>query len=349
MDPRRRTQIRRVLRPLLRAAQALLLRVRVEGLAHVPPRGPLLIVFNHLSNFDGPLVIANVPYEMEAVGPGDFKLPSWLGWGLRLYGMTLIRRGSPDRSSLKALLDHLKAGRILAMAPSGGMWETAITDVKPGAAYLSQAAGAPILPCAIGGAYLLEGRLSHGQRPRITIRFGEVMPPVPPSPDRSSREADLEAASQAIVRRIYALLPPEERARYDRWARETYDLRLAFAADDDGAPVPYDGPPLPPLAALAEFIAKPNLFRPLWQNAGLSIEPFRQARFFAPLEVQIAARQLRETLTAGDFANYLPYRLGNAKSAAVLSGLAALRGLCDWAMTHQVRIKIMPVCHDPGA
>ena len=108
----------------------------------------------------------------------------------------------------------------------------------------------------------------------------------------------------------------------------------------------YDGPPLPPLAALAEFIAKPNLFRPMWRNARLAVEPVREARFFAPVEVQITARQLYETLAAGDFSGYLAYRLGDEKAQAVMDGLAAFRELCDWAMGRQARIRLVPVVSD---
>lgn len=344
MNPRTRTLVRRVLRPVMRAAQAAFLRVTVQGLENVPPHGPLLIVFNHLSNFDGPLMATNVPYEMEAVGPGDFKLLTWQLWGLHLYGMTLIKRGAADRGSLKKLIDHLKAGRILGMAPSGGTWEKCITDVKPGAAYISQVTQTPILPAAIGGSYLLAERVWRLQRPRVTIRFGELMPPVPPSQDRRQREAELEAASQQIARRIFELLPAADRALYDRWARETYELRCDLV-DEEGRALVYDGPPLGTLAALGEFVVKPNLFRPMWQNADIGVEPFMEARDFSPIEVQIAAARLHEALATGMFADYLPYRLGNEKAAAVLADLLTLHKACDWAMSHQARLRLTPVVH----
>ncbi len=342
MNPRTRTLIRRALRPVMLTAQAAFLRVTVHGLENVPPHGPLLIVFNHLSNFDGPLVATNVPYEMEAVGPGDFKLLPWQSWGLHLYGMTLIKRGAADRDSLKKLIDHLKAGRILGMAPSGGTWEKRITDVKPGAAYISQVTQTPILPGAIGGSYLLAERVRRLERPRVTLRFGQVMPPVPRSQDRRQREAELEAASRQIAGRIYDLLPPADRSLYDRWARETYELRCDFT-DEDGRALAYDGPPLP---ALAEFIVKPNLFRPMWQNAAIGVEPLMEARFFAPIEVQIAAGRLHEALSVGMFADYLPYRLGNEKAAAVLADLLTLREVCTWAMTHHARLRVIPLVHE---
>lgn len=348
MDPKRRTQIRRILRPLMRLGQDAMIRVTVEGVERIPPQGPLLIAFNHLSNFDGPLVMTNCPYEVESVGPGDFKLLPWQLWGLNLYGMTLIKRGSADRASLKALIDHLKAGRILGMAPSGGTWEKRITDIKPGAAYISQVTQSPILPGAIGGAYLLGERIRPFRRPQVIIRFGEVMPPVPRPRDRRQREAELEAASRGIARQIYELLPAADRALYDRWARERYDLRLEFATYEDGTAVLYDGPALPSMAALGEFVVKPNLFRPMWQNAGLNLQPFMEARYFAPVEVQTAARELREALSNGTYVEYIPYRLGVEKNSAVLRSLEALYAIGDWAISQHARVKITPVIVPDG-
>ncbi|MBN1963026.1 MAG: 1-acyl-sn-glycerol-3-phosphate acyltransferase [Anaerolineae bacterium] len=331
---------RRWLRGFARMVQAAFLHVQVSGLEHVPPDGPLLVLFNHLSSLDGPLVMANFPHELELVGPGDFTLAFPGPLVVKAYGMTLIKRGQADRTSLKVIIAHLRAGRRLAMAPEGGTWEKGLADVKPGAAYVSQLTQTPILPVGVGGAYQVEDRLLT--RPRLTVRFGELMPPVPASQDRRMREADLEAASREIMARLYDLLPPEDQARYDQWGRAAYTLRLDFQTDD-GTPLAYDGPPLPDLGALAEFLGKPNLFRPVWQNARLPVEPLRERRFFFPLEVQISLRMVEDLLTAGDYAEYLAYRLGDEQAQAALDGLRAVRGACDWALRHHARVRLEPV------
>ena len=292
-------------------------------------------------------MLANYPRQMEMVGPGDFKMVTLKDWMLRAYGMTMIRRGFADTDGLKALISHLKAGADLLMFPDGGMWEKRRLEAKPGAAYLSQIAGARILPVAIGGTYLQSEAAFRLGMPQLTITFGKVMPAVPPSRDRRHREADLDAASHEIMDRIADLLEPRERTMYAQWAREQYALDVAFA-DVYGEPVAYGGPALPSLATLAEFMAKPNLFRPMWQNADLTVEPFREARFFSPVEVQIGARQLYATLTEGEFERYLPYRMGDEASAEVLEALRALR--CDaaeWAMHHGARMRLTPVRTDP--
>ena len=65
---------RAILRRGVRALQGIFARVEVRGMENVPASGPLLILFNHLSTFDGPLVMGNMPGEIELVGPGDFQI-----------------------------------------------------------------------------------------------------------------------------------------------------------------------------------------------------------------------------------------------------------------------------------
>lgn len=341
----RRETLMRVMRVLRRGFS----RTHIEGLEHLPPAGPLLVCFNHLSILDGPMVVASLPHEVELVGPGDFPMTPVEEVVVRAYGITRINRGRADRASLRALMGHLQAGRILAMAPDGGTWEKPITAVKTGAAYLSQATGAPILPVGLGGLYEVPvvdvGKLLT--RPLISIRFGELMPPVPPSASRADRQADLEAAGQELMQRIYDLLPARDQARYDGWARARYDLVVDFEPYKAGHELDTRTAPLVPMAALGEFVAKRNLFRPMHVNAGLNVDPFRQPRYFSPMEVRLAARDLYRALTFGHYDAYLHYRLGGEKAHEALEALRVLRDeVTEWALDHHARLRLRPIIND---
>ncbi|MFC1959569.1 lysophospholipid acyltransferase family protein [Chloroflexota bacterium] len=348
-DRQKLSQRRRWLRRLMFTIQRLFLRTEIRGLENVPQDGPVLLLFNHLSTLDGPLVMANTPRELELVGPGDF--PSmWLeNITMTLYDMIRVNRGRPDRASLRQMAQHLKEGRALSMAPGGGTWEKRLTEAKPGAAYLSQLIGAPLMVVALGGLY--EVPTFHVKyffkRPRVTMTFSEVLPPVPRSKIRAERDTQLEEATYAIMQRLYELLPSADQARYDHWTRATYDLELTFATLEGDEPLVYDGPPLPDMSGLAEFLAKPNLFRPMWLNSRLNIEPLHEPRFFPPLEVQLAARDLHTHLTVGAYDVYLPYRLGDYKAQQAYAALRFIHDeVCEWAMSHEARIKIVPAIHD---
>ncbi len=336
---------RRLLHATAHAYQDLLTRTTVRGLENIPREGPVLVLPNHVSNLDGPLVLANYPRQVEMVGPGDFKMLNLKDFMLRAYGMTMIKRGFADTDGLKALIAHLRAGRDLLMFPGGGMWEKRRFEVKPGAAYLSQVTGARILPVAIGGTYLK----SKSVFAPFTVTFGKVLPAVPRASNRDERDQVQADASRRIEQAIWSLMEPADRAMYERWACERYEMRLAFAAVDGGAPLAYDGPPLPEMSVLAEFVAKPNLFRPMWENARLPVEPFREARFFAPIEVQMAVRALHRTLSAGSFERYVSYRMGDEADARLMAALEALSAVIEWAIAHGALIKMTPLCFDPEA
>ncbi len=339
---------RRFLHGLAHTFHNVMTRSTVLGLENIPPHGPLLILPNHISNLDGIMVLAYYPRQIEMVGPGDFKMITLKDWMLRSYGVTPINRGRADTAALRAITTHLRDGKDLLMFPSGGMWETRRFEAKEGAAYLSQITQTPILPVGISGTYLKSNDAFFGRQPSLTIHYGPLIPPVPPSRDRRRREADLDAASRDIMACIWDLLEPAQQEQYRRWAREEYSLRVEFRREDDDTPLVYDGPALPDMAALAEFIAKPNLFRPMWQNAGLHLEPFREARYFAPLEVQMAAGDLH-ALLHGAFDRYVPYRMGDEAAAQVSDALLALRHvIAPWAIARNARIRLTPLCVDPA-
>lgn len=338
---------RRILHGLAHTFHDLMTRTEVYGQENIPSRGPVLILPNHLSNLDGMLVLAYYPRQIEMVGPGDFKMITLKGWLLRAYGVTPINRGRADAASLRNLVNHLRSGRDLLMFPDGGMWEKRRFVAKEGAAYLSQLTGAPILPVGLSGTYLKTIDAFTGRMPRLTLRFGQLMPPVPPSRDRRTRNSDLDAASAEIMARIWDLLEPEEQARYRRWEREVYRLQIDFRRAATDELLPYAGPALPDMSALAEFMAKPNLFRPMWENARLNIDPFRQARFFGPLELRFAARDL-SALLLNEYDRYLPYRLGDEAALQVNAALEALRTtVSEWAMAHDALVRLTPLCSDP--
>ena len=134
-------------------------------------------------------------------------LPSGLlNW---LQSFIPLDRDRP-RQALKTMADVLARGGSLAMAPEGhlGYVEGTISELQDGAAYLSQTAGAPIVP--VGATGVLELWL----RCRLTLRVG-----MPIYPTDYENEGDLRTRTHAMTarldREIRALLPGDvERPRF---------------------------------------------------------------------------------------------------------------------------------------
>lgn len=203
---------------LARLVLSLAAGVRVEGLADLPRSGPLIVVANHLSNADPPLVVGWLtpalgrPMHILAkealfVGP--------VGALLRRQGVTPVRSGGSDMAAFRAARDVLARGDVLCIFPEGTRSRTGeLGEPKPGVAMLATRSGGPILPVGISGADRFLGR---GQRlPRlhapITLRVGRPFT-VALDPDRPRREA-LEAASDEIMGHIAALLDERHRGRF---------------------------------------------------------------------------------------------------------------------------------------
>jgi len=91
-----------VVAPLVR----LLFRVRVAGLEHVPTTGPAILVFNHVSTFDGPVLAIETSRrlrrETRFLVASEFFAKPFFGWILRRFDQIKIRR--PDIARAKQVL-----------------------------------------------------------------------------------------------------------------------------------------------------------------------------------------------------------------------------------------------------
>ncbi len=309
----------------------LLVRFELHGREHLQVEGPVLYTGNHAGTLDALLAMMLVPPETAYVTAGDFELLWPANWFIRWVGAIPVRRGSVDREALKRMLDALQDGGRLAIFPEGGSWEKPIHEVKSGATYLSHATGARIVPIGLGGTYRAWDKIVRLRFPRITVNIGAPLPPVAVSGDRRTRQDELQAAAVELMQTIYNLLPAEEQARYDQLARQRFSGCLVFKPEGIRPPeVSFD--------ALAELVAKPNLFSPLRHNARLPVAPLATGRMVSPRRMKRAVEALRAAFSAGDFSGFLEYRLGDSKAAEIRAALAAMIPVLDEAEAAGARV-----------
>lgn len=212
MGKQARSVVRRGCRLLLAVVLPVLMRLRVWGREHVPTSGPLIVVSNHVSHFDAPLLVALLPWPIEFIAVTDLWRVPVTGWLIRLYGAIPLRRGEGDRAALRAALHVLSEGGVLGPAPEGRIAPgAALERPHPGAAYLALRGGVPLLPVGIAGAEHIWESIRLRRRTEVTVRIGT---PFELNPTVGSRRERLTRASDEIMGRIAALLPVAYRGVY---------------------------------------------------------------------------------------------------------------------------------------
>jgi len=185
-------------------------RWEVHGREHVPRRGPLIVVANHLNNADPPLLAASVPRRIRFMAKVEFYR-SWRSrLPIALFGSFPVRRGEADLGALRVAQQLLARGEVVGILPEGTRNKRGIglQPAHPGAALLALRTGAPVLPVGITGTERIHGLSVLLQHPRITVSIGEPLRLARPS--RIDRAA-VEEATATIMRAIAAQLPPEYR------------------------------------------------------------------------------------------------------------------------------------------
>lgn len=219
----------RLLRWFFDKLMALLTDRRIEGMENVPPQGPYIMVVNHLSVVDVPLLYVQLGGEhVTGWAAEKYRRHPLFAPLVRLGGGVFIRRGEVDREALEKAVAWLKTGKVFGISPEGTRSKTGgLLRAKTGVAYLAHMAGSPILPVAITGTEKAFRTLLRLRRPRLTMRIGEPfeLPPL----DENGRNASLRRNTDEIMCRIAALLPPGYRGVYADHPR----LRELLAAEDD--------------------------------------------------------------------------------------------------------------------
>lgn len=177
-------------------------RGRVYGVEHVPQRGPLIVVANHASDFDPPILSNCVRRPVSFMAKEElFRVPL-LGRAIRLYGAYPVKRGSADRSAIRAALAQLEAGWAVGVFLQGTRTADArIPEPKLGAALLAAKSQALLLPVSLWGTEAIIVKDQKLPRPvPVTVRIGEAI-----SPPVSTQRQELEAVTEQCVTAIHAL------------------------------------------------------------------------------------------------------------------------------------------------
>ncbi len=168
-----------ILKPILR----LLYGIKVEGIEHLPRKGPAIIAANHVSFLDSffiPLVVRR--RKVTYLAKADY-FKSWkTAWFFNMAGQIPTERegGKKSEQALNTALRVLKEGKLLGIYPEGTRSPTGkLYRGRTGVARLALAARVPIIPCGLVGTEKVMPKEARFPRllgrPKVVVRFARPL------------------------------------------------------------------------------------------------------------------------------------------------------------------------------
>ena len=205
----------KTLRSIVRFIMNFIADIEVNGLERLPP-GNVIVAANHLGRLDTAALMCILDRE-DIIMPVAEKYKDHPFYGAlgRSVNAVWLNRFEADYSALRQILERMKEGGILAIAPEGTRSKTAaMQEAKMGVAFLASKSGYPVLPVAVTGTEdrgIVEN-LKHFRRSKITVQAAELM--YIDIPKGKGREEALRQATDEIMCQIAALLPEKYRGVY---------------------------------------------------------------------------------------------------------------------------------------
>jgi len=174
----------------------------VEGREHATPGASFVIMSNHQSLYDVPVIYQVLQRRIRMVAKKElFRVPIW-GRAMHSAGFISLDRQSRERSRQTLLdsTDILRTGTSIWIAPEGTRSKTGeLGEFRKGGFHLALQSGCPILPVSIIGTRAVlpskSYRITDGCKVRAVIH-----PPVDPRPYGEERRDELiEVVRNAIA------------------------------------------------------------------------------------------------------------------------------------------------------
>jgi 1-acyl-sn-glycerol-3-phosphate acyltransferase len=198
----------------------------MAGAENVPRTGPIIVCPSHSGTLDPPMVPAFTPRgDSWSMAKSEYFKGGIVEMLFRWYHAFPVVRHTADRAALKLSFDLLKAGHALIIYPEGTRVESGVlANPEPGAGFLAQKAGCPVVPVGLSGTRECLPKGAHWpRRVPVSITFGKPFLVAAKRPD-GSRISHQEAAD-AIMVEIAELLPPNQRGAFSDL--ESHRRRLA--------------------------------------------------------------------------------------------------------------------------
>ena len=178
--------------------------VDVKGTSYIDNSGSSIVMVNHQSNFDIPVLLAYLPMQFRWLAKAElFRIPVF-GQAMRGCGYISIDR-SDRESAFKSLAEAaatIKSGTSVLVFPEGTRsLDGKIKPFKKGPFVLAVDAGVPILPVIINGTWSIMPKNRLTIKPRqVTL---DILPPFETLGfDRATKDQLMDKTRNLLCRRF---------------------------------------------------------------------------------------------------------------------------------------------------
>ncbi|TAN38231.1 MAG: 1-acyl-sn-glycerol-3-phosphate acyltransferase [Verrucomicrobia bacterium] len=199
-----------IARRLLKAGLLVWNRFTARGAENVPATGGCIIVSNHASFLDPPILGAGVRHRQVRFMARDTLFEGrFMGWLMPSIGVIPLDRTRGDIGALRKAIQLLKAGAVIGLFPEGTRTHDGnLQAPKGGIGFLIAKAGVPVVPAYIAGSFRAYPRGARFIRPtNVSIIFGTPIPPAELAA-LATEENGYEKIAQLAMKHIAALRAP---------------------------------------------------------------------------------------------------------------------------------------------
>ncbi len=218
------------------------LQITLSGQENIPKNKSLILIANHFSWFDAPLLTLLLPVQPTFLVATESQKRWYVRLFIHLFNGIPIWRGQVDRRALRSALEVLNHGGVLGIFPEGGIdpemaevvargqvvdnlydhasrHSAQLVRPRSGVALLAVESHAHILPIGLIGTEQILNNLLRWKRTRVTLRIGPAFGPLTLDPNlhgRAKRQR-LDNLADMIMQQLARLFPPENRGPYRQY------------------------------------------------------------------------------------------------------------------------------------
>jgi len=194
--------------------------IEINGIEKLPA-GNVIIAANHLGRLDTAALLCILDRE-DIIMPVAEKYKHHPLYGAigRAANAIWLNRFDADYSAFRQILERMKQGGLLVIAPEGTRSKTeALQEGKMGVAFLASKSGYPVLPVAVTGTEdrVIVENIKHFRRSKITATAADLL--TIDIPKGKGREEAMSQATDEIMCQIAAILPENYRGVYADYPR----------------------------------------------------------------------------------------------------------------------------------